>query len=98
MLNGNVLSNKNNADDVDIPERGCSIHGNCLPPQEKKKNNNDIVGLSCRRSSSSSFTLQGRIYFQQNKTWSNNFLGLDIIPFEAILRDWMERRKIKPSR
>ena len=47
-------------------------------------------GLSC---GPSCFTLQGRIYFQQNKTWLNNFLGLDIIPFEAILRDWMEKKK-----
>ena len=94
LLNGNALPNENNADDFDILERRCSLlHGNCLPPQEMKNNNSDIVGLSYGRSSSSSFTLQGRIYFQQNKTWSNNFLGLDIIPFEAILRDWMEKKE-----
>ena len=85
-----ALSNGNNAGDF---EHGCPVDGNGVLQKTKniqKKNNNDFGGLSC---GPSCFTLQGRIYFQQNKTWSNNFLGLDIIPFEAILRDWMEKKE-----
>ena len=87
LLNGNALPNENNAENFDVLERSCSTDSSC---QQQKKNNNDFGGLSC---GPSWFTLQGRIYFQQNKTWSNNFLGLDIIPFEAILRDWMEKKE-----
>ena len=72
LLNGNALPNEMNAENFGVLERSCSTDSSC---QQQKKNNNDFGGLSC---GPSWFTLQGRIYFQQNKTWSNNFLGFSI--------------------